>query len=62
VWNISGSYNFKIGPAENTQLFVTLDNIFDKDPPYAAGAVGGANPIFYDTAGRSYRIGVRVRL
>jgi iron complex outermembrane recepter protein len=62
VWNISGSYDFKIGFAENTQVFATIDNLFDKDPPFASGSVGGANPIFYDTAGRSYRIGVRVRL
>jgi iron complex outermembrane receptor protein len=62
VWNISGSYDFKIGSADNVQVFATMNNIFDKEPPYASGSVGGANPIFFDTAGRTYRLGVRVRL
>jgi outer membrane receptor protein involved in Fe transport len=66
VWTLSGSYTFdNVGPAENIQVFATINNLFDKDPPVAAGTgfgggVGGTNPVFFDTLGRAYRVGVRM--
>ena len=64
VFGLSGSYQFdNIGPARNFQIFATVDNLFDRDPPIAAGnganQNGGTNPIYFDTLGRFYRIGVR---
>ena len=52
---LKNTYNFRLG----------IDNLFDKDPPVATGtgfggsANGGTNAVFYDTIGRSYKIGLR---
>jgi iron complex outermembrane receptor protein len=64
VFGLSGSYQFdNVGPAKNFQIFATVDNLFDRDPPIAAGNAannnGGTNPIYFDTFGRFYRLGVR---
>lgn len=64
VFGLSGSYQFdNVGPAKSFQVFATIDNLFDRDPPVAAGnganANGGTNPIYFDTLGRFYRLGVR---
>jgi outer membrane receptor protein involved in Fe transport len=46
-------------------LFAAVDNVFDKNPPIAAGsgfggnANGGANPVFFDTLGRAFCVGLR---
>ena len=42
------------------QLWGTINNLTDEDPPLFGGATGGTNAIFYSTAGREYRMGVRV--
>ncbi len=64
VFGLSGSYQFdNVGPTKNLQIFATVDNLFDRDPPIAAGnganQNGGTNPIYFDTLGQFYRIGVR---
>jgi outer membrane receptor protein involved in Fe transport len=64
VFGLSGSYEFAdVGPAKNFQIFATVDNLLDRDPPIAAGnganQNGGTNPIYFDTFGRFYRLGVR---
>ena len=56
-----------VGPLESLQIFGVVDNLFDKEPPIAPGggafgpanANGGTNAIFFDTQGRSFRLGVR---
>ena len=55
------SYDLKLWSADRTEVFGTINNIFDKDPPFAAG-VGGTNAVFYDMLGRTFRVGVRVKL
>ena len=69
IFTLSGTYNLKnIGAADNLQLFAVIDNLFDKQPPFASGASafglsngnGGTNPVFYDTLGRMYRVGLRM--
>jgi len=42
-----------------TEVWMSVNNIWDKDPPFSAGGTGGVNGIFYDTLGRTYRMGVR---
>jgi iron complex outermembrane recepter protein len=59
--NLSGSYDFAFGALEKTQLFATVDNVFDRDPPYSAGLVGGVNGVFFETMGRTYRVGMRLQ-
>lgn len=65
VVTLSGSYTFESAGPE-VQLFAAINNLFDEEPPIATGtgfggsANGGTNPVFYDTLGRSLRLGVRV--
>jgi outer membrane receptor protein involved in Fe transport len=66
VLNLSGSYDFQLNGGTKLQLFAAINNVTDKSPPIAAGtgfggnANGGTNPVFYDTLGRAFRIGLRV--
>ena len=57
----SGSYDFQRANADNgLQLFWAIQNLLDEDPPVAPGGnVYPTNPVFFDTIGRRYRVGVR---
>jgi iron complex outermembrane recepter protein len=59
--NLNGSYDFKWFGLENLQLFGNVSNLFDRDPPFSAGQVGGVNAVFFDALGRTYRAGMRVQ-
>ena len=65
IFTLAGSYDFSLKGNSKLQLFATVDNLFDKDPPIAAGSGfggngnGGTNPVFFDALGRAYRVGVR---
>jgi outer membrane receptor protein involved in Fe transport len=56
-----------MGPLASLEIFTAIDNLFDKEPPFAAGggafgpsnANGGTNTIYYDGLGRSFRLGLR---
>jgi outer membrane receptor protein involved in Fe transport len=64
-WTFSGSYAFDNG----IEIFGVVNNAFDADPKIAppltigAGNSGGGNnitnPVFYDSIGRRYRLGMR---
>jgi outer membrane receptor protein involved in Fe transport len=58
----AGSYDFELRSGENQlQLFWSINNLLDKDPPVAPG--GNAyptNPVFFDTIGRRIRTGLRL--
>ncbi|HEU4620268.1 MAG TPA: TonB-dependent receptor, partial [Gammaproteobacteria bacterium] len=64
VTTLSGSYTFQnVGPTMSMQVFATINNVFDRDPPFAAGGTtptNPTNPVFFDTLGRAYRVGLRV--
>jgi outer membrane receptor protein involved in Fe transport len=67
IYNLSGSYDFELANGSMLQLFGNVNNLFDEDPPligggrgFAAGGVGGAQPQFFDTLGRTYRVGLRM--
>jgi outer membrane receptor protein involved in Fe transport len=55
------------GDDQYVELFGSITNLFDADPPIAPGGGGGAgsnyptNPVYFDTFGSRYRAGVRVR-
>ncbi len=56
----------RIGPpSSGVELFVTVNNLFDRDPPLAPqGAVTiprQTNPYFYDMVGRYFTVGARAR-
>ena len=42
------------------EVFLSINNLTDKDPKFAAGGVGGAYPVLYPSLGRSYRMGLRM--
>ena len=57
--NLSASY--EITP--NIQVFGSMNNLFDTDPVVAPGGNGyPTNPVYFDTYGRTWRAGVRVKL
>jgi outer membrane receptor protein involved in Fe transport len=49
------SYTFQdiAGDNSSTQVFLTINNLFDRDPPPTGSAV------YYDRLGRAFRFGVR---
>jgi outer membrane receptor protein involved in Fe transport len=66
VYSLSGNYNFQLSGGNQMQLWGSINNITDEDPPATGGGIGfasgigGTNPIFYDTAGQFYRVGLRL--
>ncbi len=69
VFTLSGAYTFMdLGPVGGLQVYGVVDNLFDKQPPFASGITpfglantnGGTNATFFDTLGRMYRVGVRM--
>jgi iron complex outermembrane recepter protein len=66
VFALNGSYKFRdLGKVKSLQVWAGVDNVFDKDPPFAAGSgngTGGTNPIFFDTIGRAFKLGIRAEL
>ncbi len=65
---LSASYKVPFGDAGGSwEIFGAINNLLDKDPPFAAGGIAGpgtnypTNPIYFDTQGAQFRAGVRVR-
>ena len=56
--NLTGSYDLTIRDVK-AELWLSINNVWDKTPPFSAGGTGGVNGIYYDTLGRSYRVGLR---
>ncbi len=62
VFSLTGSYDFKWFDTEKFELWASINNLLDKDPPFSAGSVGGANAVYFDALGRTYKVGFRVKL
>jgi iron complex outermembrane receptor protein len=62
VFSLNGSYDMKWLNLDKFQVFASINNLFDKNPPFSAGNVGGANATFFDTLGRTYKVGFRMKL
>jgi outer membrane receptor protein involved in Fe transport len=60
-FSLNASYNLDVADLKQFQVFGSVNNLFDKDPPWSGGFISGANSQFHDTMGRSYRMGVRMR-
>jgi iron complex outermembrane recepter protein len=55
--NLFGSYDV----THNVSLFASINNVTNKDPPVAPGGNGyPTNPVYFDTYGLFWRVGVRV--
>ena len=60
-FSLNGSYNLKVGSMRQFQVFGSVNNLFDKSPPFSGGGLSGASAQYADTMGRAYRFGVRMR-
>jgi iron complex outermembrane receptor protein len=56
--NLSGTYDLK----HNLSLFANINNLFNQTPPIAPGGNGyPTNPVYFDTYGMTWKVGVRFR-
>ena len=56
--NLHASYDI----THQLTLFGNIDNLFNKTPPFAPGGNGyPTNPVYFDTYGMSWKIGMRAR-
>ena len=56
--NLHASYDV----TKNFTVFSNIDNLFNKAPPIAPGGNGyPTNPVYFDTYGMSWKVGVRAR-
>lgn len=51
-----------IDSAKRFEVFGSVNNLFDQDPPAAPETQFYTNPVYFDTLGRYYRVGARVRM
>ncbi|HYE49654.1 MAG TPA: TonB-dependent receptor [Azospirillaceae bacterium] len=67
VWYTDATVSYKLPPfgGADTELFVTVNHVFDRDPLLIPGTIPGLNlPTIislYDTVGRAFTVGARVR-
>jgi outer membrane receptor protein involved in Fe transport len=59
-FNLSGTYNLLENEGRRAQLYLSVENLLNKDPPWEIGSGAGTNGQFYDTLGRLYKLGARV--
>jgi iron complex outermembrane recepter protein len=65
VTDLTGSYDFKWSGLEKLNVFLSISNLLDRDPPFSqpntlGNGVAGVNAVFFDTLGRTYRVGMRM--
>ena len=61
--NLSFSYDIKVDKDDHAvTLFGVINNLLGQDPPIAPGGNGyPTNPVYFDTYGAAFRVGVRMR-
>ena len=59
--NVSGTVNVGDNPDSGAQLFFRVNNLLDKEPPIVPEFQFPTNPVYFDTIGRYYTIGARLR-
>jgi iron complex outermembrane recepter protein len=57
-FNLNGSYSFSRGDTR-MQVFGSINNLFDREPPAAPTLQYPTNPVYFDQIGRYFRAGVR---
>lgn len=60
VWGLSSSFDVEL-LGMRAQLFGSIQNLFDRDPPLIGTGLAGTNPVLFDTIGRRYRVGLRAQ-
>lgn len=70
LFGVNGGYQLQaFGPFKGLQWFAPICHLFNKTPPFAAGAgffgpgsaTGGTNAVFFDVMGLVFRVGLRVK-
>ena len=57
--SLSGRYTLPFGSERSWELFATINNLTDKEPPIVPTGDYPTNPAFFDQVGRAVRLGVR---
>jgi outer membrane receptor protein involved in Fe transport len=60
-FSLNSTYNLQVGSMKQFQVFGSINNLFDKTPPFTGGGLSGATAQYHDTMGRAYRMGVRLQ-
>ena len=56
---LSGRYRLPMSSDRSWELFMTVNNVFDEDPPLAPDGAYPTNAAFYDQIGRAFRVGIQ---
>lgn len=56
---LSGRYSLPMRNERTWELFATINNLFDEDPPLAPDGAYPTNAAFFDQIGRAFRVGIR---
>ncbi|WP_404711893.1 TonB-dependent receptor domain-containing protein [Sphingomonas sp. MMS24-J13] len=59
--NLSGSIHIGPDRTHGFEVFGSINNLFDRDPPAAPETQFYTNPVYFDTIGRYFRVGARAR-
>lgn len=57
--DLTARLNIDTGNGQTFQLFATMNNVLDRDPPAIPGPSGGTNQILFDPVGRAFKVGAR---
>jgi len=57
--DLTARVNVSTGNGQTFQLFATVNNLLDRDPPRLPGSAGGTNQILFDPVGRAFKVGAR---
>jgi hypothetical protein len=60
-FSLNSSYTIKVASLKQFQVFGSINNLFNKSPPFTGGGLSGASAQYHDTMGRAYRMGVRLK-
>jgi iron complex outermembrane recepter protein len=58
--NLFGSVDLPMFSDQTVQIFAVINNLFDKEPPFAPEGQYPTNPAYFDQIGRTYRLGARL--
>jgi len=59
--NLSGTVRVGDDPDSGAELFFRVNNLLDKEPPIVPELQFPTNPVYFDTIGRYYTLGARLR-
>jgi iron complex outermembrane recepter protein len=58
--NLFGTLDVPMLGEQTVQIFGVINNLFDKEPPFAPEGQYPTNPTYFDQIGRTYRLGARI--